>query len=254
MQPIIPNRPTRSRPYAWGSITVSPDPPRVGAVGRIEFPLANHDVDEVLVERIDTQVALFGIGVEWEQLPSIGPFRLPPDPDHVERASVEWTPKVGGHRCVRSTISVAGVAEPLRIGRNLHVIEAQAADDFWRVPFRLGNPERAAAPIVLRFGGNEAAALDVAVRVGERVVPLDRPLVLRSHEVLQAELLLFARTEDALRHVRTVEAYIGDRLLDGIQVTVYRPAQAREHALTYAPGRVPAAELASRAHAYASLV
>src|SRR5260221_11658754 len=129
MQPIIPNRPTRSRPYAWGSITVSPDPPRVGAVGRIEFPLANHDVDEVMVERIDTQVALFGIGVEWEQLPSIGPFRLPPDPDHVERASVEWTPKVGGHRCVRSTISVAGGAEGLRLWREPPGIEERDGHD-----------------------------------------------------------------------------------------------------------------------------
>src|SRR5260370_20764879 len=98
MQPSIPNRPTRSRPYAWGSITVSPDPPRVGAVGRIEFPLANHDVDEVLVERIDTQVALFRIGVESEQLPSIEPFRLPPAPDHVQRASVVGAPKIREHR------------------------------------------------------------------------------------------------------------------------------------------------------------
>lgn len=253
MQPIIPNRPTRSRPYAWGSISVNPDPPRVGVVARIEFPLANHDVDEVVVERIDTQVALFGIGVEWEQLPSIGPFRLPPDPDHVEHASVEWTPKIGGHRCVRSSIAVAGVAEALLVGRNLHVIEAQAADDFWRVPFRLGNPGRVAAPIALRFGGNDAAALDVAVRVGGRMMPLDRPLVLRPNEVVHAELLLFAQTPGALRHVRTVEAYIGGQLLDGIQVTLHRPAQVREHAPTHAYERAAIGELANREHAYASL-
>lgn len=227
MPAIIPNRPTRSRPYAWGNIAVNPDPPRVGLLTRIIFPLANYDADEVVVERIDVKVAQFGIGVDWEPLSSIGPFRLPPDPDHIEQAVVEWKPRAGGHRCVRATIRVRGMDEPLLIGRNLHVIEATAAEDFWRVPFRLGNPEDARAPIALHFGGNDAGALDVSVRVGDRIVPLDRPIWLEAHEDVPAELLLHARTPEALHHVRTIEGSIRDRFIDGIQVTVARPATVR---------------------------
>ena len=231
MQAIIPNRPARSRPYAWGSISVNPDPPRVGAVTTITFPLANPGPDEVVVERIDTRVAQFGIGVQWERLAAIGPFRLPPDPRYVEHATVEWTPRQGGHRCVRATIHVRGMEQACEVGCNLQVIEATAEEDFWRVPFRLGNPERTQAPIMLRFGGNDAGDLDVVVRVGERVVPLDRPIVLRPAEEVPAELLLRARTAAALHHVRTVEATIHGRLLDGIQATVNRPAQSTARAL-----------------------
>ncbi len=235
MQAIIPNRPARSRPYAWGCISVNPDPPSVGGMTTLTFPLANPGPDEVIVERIDARVALFGMGVQWEHLPSAGPFHLPPDPRHVEQAAIEWVPRVGGHRCVRATIRVKGMEEVCEVGRNLHVIEAAAEEEFWRVPFRLGNPERHRAPILLRFGGNDAPAIDVLVRVGEQVVPLDRPIMLRPEEDVQAEMLLRARTDAALHHIRTVEALIEGRMLDGIQVTVCRPARFGLGALGDAP-------------------
>jgi hypothetical protein len=226
MHAIVPNRPARSRPYAWGSISVDPDPPRVGEVTTIIFPLANPGPDEVVVERIDARVAFFGIGVQWEPLPTAGPFRLMPDPRHIVPARIEWTPREGGHRCVRAAIHVRGEEQACHVGRNLQVIEAAAEEELWRMPFRLGNPEREQAPIMLRVGGNAVDALAVEVRVGERLVPLDQPIWLRPGEEVPAELLLRARTDAALHHIRTLEGYIGGRLLDGIEVTVNRPARA----------------------------
>ncbi len=238
MHAIVPNRPARSRPYAWGSISVAPDPPRVGEVTTITFPLANPGPDEVIVERIDARVAFFGIGVQWEALPAAGPFRLPPDPRHIEQARIEWTPREGGHRCVRADIHVRGEEEVCHVGRNLEVVEATADEELWRVPFRLGNPERERAPILLHVGGNDADAIDATVRLGERVVPLAEPIWLRPGEEVPAELLLHARTDAALHHIRTLEGYIDGRLLDGIEVTVNRPARAASALL------VPEAELA----------
>lgn len=224
MKAIIPNQPTRSRPYAWGSITVNPDPPRVGEATDIVFPLANPGPDDLIVERIEAKVAFFGIGLEWEPLSSIGPYRLPADPHHIEHATISWTPKQGGHRCVRAEIFVKGIRQPCQVGRNLHVIDAAAEEEYWTVPFLLGNPEAAPAPIQLHTGGNDRAALDVAVRIRGRVVPLDRPIWLDAHEQIEAALLLRARTGTPLAHLRTLEATIRDRFIDGIEVTVRRPA------------------------------
>jgi hypothetical protein len=232
MHAIIPNRPARSRPYAWGSISVDPDPPRVGGVTTITFPLANPGPDEIVVERIDARIAFFGMGMQWEPLPVVGPFRLSPDPHHVELAHIEWTPQQGGHRCVRAAIHVRGEEQPFQVARNLQVIEAAAGEERWHVPFHLGNPAREPAPIMLVVGGNAAAALDATVRVGKRIVPLEQPIWLRPGEEVLAELLLHARTDAALHHIRTVEAFIGGRLLDGIQVTVNRPARAAEEPLS----------------------
>lgn len=225
MQAIIPQRPARSRPYAWGSITVDPDPPRVGEPATICFPLHNPDPDEVVVERIEVRVALFGIGVEWQDLGSIGPFRLAAVSGIVRDATMAWTPSAGGHRCVRANIYVAGVARPLLVGRNLHVIQAREDEEVWRTPFFLGNPEPVAAPVALRLGGNDPRDLDAVVRVGGQRVPLDRPLWLDAGETLRAELELRAVTERALDHVRTVEASVHGRLIDGIEVVVRRPAR-----------------------------
>lgn len=225
MQAIIPNRPVRSRPYAWGSISVSPDPARVGEICAITFPLLNPGPDDVVVERIETRVARFGIGVTWETLPAIGPFTLPPDDHAVERATVRWTPRDGGHRCVRASIHVKGMPQVCEVGRNLQVIEAEAGEEFWRVPFLLGNPEPSAAPIELRIGGNEPAALDAWARVRGEMVRPDRSVWLEAGEQAEAELLIRARTDAPLRHVRTVEATIHGRLLDGIQVNLSRPAR-----------------------------
>jgi hypothetical protein len=226
MHAIIPHVRSRSHSYAWGCISVNPDPPRVGEVTRITFPLLNPGPDDQTIERIDVKVAQFGIGVQWEQLPAIGPLALPAQPGRVVEAAVEWTPTVGGHRCVRAQIYVAGQAEPCTVGCNLHVIEAGAEERTWSVPFRLGNPERERAPIHFQIGGNNLVMVEATVRVDGRVVPLDQPVWLAPGEEVEAELLLRAKRAGALNHVRTVEAWVHGHLIDGIQVTVHRPAVA----------------------------
>ena len=225
---IIPTHPVRSRSYAWGSISVDPDPPRAGKVTKIEFPLMNPGPDDVVVERIEVAVAEFGIGVRWRQLEAIGPFALPADPHHIEHAALEWVPASAGHRCVRASIYLRGSTEPFTIGRNLHVIEAAATQDTWTVRFRLGNPEPVAAPIVLTVGGNYPRELEAVLRVNGRALPADRPVTLGPREEVDAELLLRARGEHALHVVRTVEATINGRLVDGIQIVLERPSHLTE--------------------------
>lgn len=222
MQAIIPNRPTRVLPYAWDSISVNPDPPRVGEVTKISFPLMNPGRSELVVERIDVQIARFGMGVRWEQLRSLGPFRLPADSRRVEEIVFEWTPKEGGHRCVRAAIHVRGMATPLQVARNLNVIHCAEHEELWRVPFRLGNPERQAAPIVLRLGGGDY--LSAGVRIEGRPLQPAQPIWLAAGQEVDAELVVHAHCRGALAHARTVEAYIHDRFIDGIQVRVERGA------------------------------
>ncbi|MGH2485727.1 MAG: hypothetical protein ACRDHE_06930, partial [Ktedonobacterales bacterium] len=82
-----------------------------------------------------------------------------------------------------------------------------------------------AAPIELRVGGGELAAIETRLRVRGEIVPIGQPVWLAPGEEVAAELLLRARTDGELRHIRTVEATIKGRLLDGIQVTVLRPAR-----------------------------
>lgn len=224
MHAIIPHVRSRSQPYAWGCISVNPDPPRVGELTRITFPLLNPGPDGQTVERIEVKVAQFGMGVQWEELPPLGPFALPADPHHVVAASAEWTPTVGGHRCVRGQIHVAGLAEPCLVGCNLHVIEAGADERNWSVPFRLGNPEPQRTPIRLQIGGNNLAAVDAVVRVAGRIVPANQPVWLAPGEEVDAELLLRAQLDGALNHVRTVEAWANGHLIDGIHVTLRRAA------------------------------
>jgi hypothetical protein len=227
MQAIIPNRPAHVRPYAWGRISVNPDPPRVGEVTRLTFPLANPGPGEVVVERIEVGIATFGMGMPWEQLDPIGPFHLAPDAEQVVEAVADWTPRLSGHRCVRAHIYVERMESPVLVGRNLDVIQADAHEGFWRVPFRVGNPERVRAPIVLRVDGQgDAELLQVALRVGGRPMRANRAMWLEPGEDVAAELHLIAEQGLALEAVRTVEAYIGDRLIDGIQVNVHRPALA----------------------------
>jgi hypothetical protein len=241
MQAIVPHVRSRNQPYAWGCIEVNPDPPRVGEVTRITFPLHNSGPDDQTIERIDVMVAQFGMGLRWEELPPIGPIALPADPVHDVMASVEWTPTVGGHRCVRGRIHVAGAADPFTVGRNLHVIEADAAEDVWRVPFALGNPEPRRAPIQIRLGGNHLAAVEAAIRVAGQAVPFEQPVWLEPGEEVEAELLLRARLDGALNHIRTVEAWIHGRLIDGIHVTIHRPAVADATATLGATMRQPVA-------------
>jgi hypothetical protein len=227
-QAIIPTHPVRSRSYAWGNISVDPDPPRAGKATKIEFPLMNPGPDDVVVERIEVSVAEFGIGVQWRQLESIGPFALPADPRRIEHATLEWLPTSAGHCCVRASIYLRGSADPFTIGRNVQVIEAAAVEDTWTVRFRLGNPEPVAAPIVLTIGGNYPRELEAVLRVNGRALPADRPITLGPGAEVDAELLLRAHGDHALRVVRTVEATINGRLIDGIQIVLERPARATE--------------------------
>jgi hypothetical protein len=238
MKPIVPNhRPANARPYAWGNIEVNPDPPRVGEVTRISFPLANADSRELVVEQIDVRIALFGMGMPWEHLDPIGPFVLPPDARNVEEATVEWIPTEGGHRCVRAYIHVRDLPTPLMVGRNLNVIRAGKLESEWRVPFRLGNPDVARAPIVLRADGNDAVTMTTtAVRIAGRIVAPGRPVWLEPGETVEGELVLAAQPGPALDTVHTVEAYAGGRLIDGIQVEVKRPALTRRQALPATDG------------------
>jgi hypothetical protein len=225
MRAIVPNRPAQARPYAWAQVRVDPNPPRVGSPMRITYPLANPDPKPVVVERIVTRIAQFGMGVPWEELAPIGPFELPPDPRHVVEAAVDWVPQTGGHRCIRAEIFVAGAPQALLVGRNLDVIRADAYDTTWRVPFHVGNPEPEAAPIMIRMAALDGSdALRMALRVAGRRVREGEPVWLRPGEVVPAELELLAAQGPALEAIRTVEATIAGRLIDGIQVTLMRPA------------------------------
>lgn len=221
---IIPNVLSRSRPYAWGCISINPDPPRVGETATIGFPLMNPGLDDLVVERIAVRVAQFGIGVAWEELPSIGPMTLPAAPDRIETATIQWTPTQSGHRCVRATISVRGQAEALQVGRNLHVVEAAASEDLWPVPFRLGNPEPERAPIVLSFGGTQPGALAAEILVRGRAIAAGQPVWLEAGEEVDAELRLRATHPDRINAIRALEATVHGRLIDGIHVTIHRPA------------------------------
>ncbi|MGH2514492.1 MAG: hypothetical protein ACRDHP_02445, partial [Ktedonobacterales bacterium] len=111
-----------------------------------------------------------------------------------------------------------------QVGRNLQVINAAADEEFWSIPFRLGNPEAVPAPILLHAGGNDRAALDAVVRIRGRIVPLDAPIWLDAHEQVEAALVLRARVDSPLAHLRTLEATIRGAFIDGIEVTVHRLA------------------------------
>ncbi len=225
MQAILPNGPSRSRPYAWGMIAIEPEPPRVGREMRIGFPLTNPGPDVVVVEQIAVKVALFGIGLKWEDIGVLGPIRLEPEAGVVRTSTLAWTPTVGGHRCVRATLRVAGAADPLVIGRNLQVIEASADEDVWVQRFRLGNPLQEAAPMMLTLAGNHLDDLQATVRVAGRDAPLGQPIWLRGGEDVPAELVLIAKTDAALDAIRTLEGSIAGELVDGIEVVVRRPAR-----------------------------
>ena len=135
--------------YACRGISVNPDPPRVGEVTTLALALKNSGSQPITIKRIEFMVAQFGMGVRWEQLPAVEQLTLPASPAHIEEIAVQWTPTIGGHRCVRAAIHSDVLPHPLRIGRNLHVIESTAERNFWQVPFRLGNPENERMPVVL---------------------------------------------------------------------------------------------------------
>lgn len=245
MRAIMPNRPTQAPPYAWAQVRVAPNPPVVGSPMRITYPLANPDPEPVVVERIVTRIAQFGMGVPWEEIPTIGPYALPPDSQQVVEASLDWVPRSGGHRCIRAEIFVAGAHQPLMVGRNLDIIKAGVSDTQWHVPFHLGNPEREAAPIMIRMAALDGSeAVHMALRIAGRLIEEGEPIWLRPGEVVLAELELLAAQGPALEAVRTVEATIAGRLIDGIQVSLTRPALALDLPPSMHLDGVPAMEYA----------
>jgi hypothetical protein len=228
MEALRLTRSARPHPYACRALDVSPNPPEVGKVTTISLALENPEPAPLTVNRIELRIARFGMGVAWEELPPLGPFQLPADPNHIEHVRTEWTPTDGGHRCVRGTISVEGLTQPLRVGMNLHVIESAAERTHWRIPFRVGNPEPERQPLVLQVAGNPDL-VEARLMVGRRPIQPGDPLMLEGGEEREAMLLLHATTEEALEAVNTVEAFLGGRFLDGIQVEVHRPARITSH-------------------------
>jgi hypothetical protein len=224
MEAIQLNHAVRPHRYACTGITVTPNPPQVGVVTTLGLTLKNGGSGPITISRVETMVAQFGIGVAWEPLPAVGPFHLPADPDYIEDVTMQWTPLKGGHRCVRANIHIETLPQPLRIGRNLQVIESEAERAMWNVPFRLGNPENQRMPIVLELGGNNPQAVGAQVMANGRMVRSGEPIWLNAKEEVDAMLLLRARTNAALESANTVEATIGGRFIDGIQVVVHRPA------------------------------
>lgn len=213
-----------SHRYACGGIFVTPDPPQVGVATTLGLYLKNAGTEPVTVSRVETMVAQFGMGVGWEQLPPLGPFHLPANPEHGEEITCEWTPLTGGHRCVRALIHVETLPQPLRVGRNLQVIESQAERSHWHIPFRLGNPEAERKPVVLEIAGNMRDVIDAHVLVNSRLARPGEPIWLDPREEVDAALLVRARTGSALASINTIEATIDGRFVDGIQVVVHRPA------------------------------
>ena len=225
MEAIQLNRISPLHRYACQSIQVNPDPPRVGEPTRLSLALQNSGPGAITITRLQFMVAAFGMGVGWEQLPAIEQLVLPADPAHIEEIAVQWTPTTGGHRCVRVSIETDRLPQPLRIGRNLTVIEATEDQRIWHVPFRLGNPENERAPVLLDLGGERADGVEAHILVNGRLIGAGQPVWLNAREEAEARLLLHARTEEAIQAVKTVEAHIHGRFIDGIQVQVFRPAR-----------------------------
>lgn len=225
----------RPHRYASGGLVVTPNPPQVGVATTIALYLKNTAEKPITVTRIETMVAQFGMGVHWEQLPAVGPFHLPADSNHVEQVKVEWTPLKGGHRCVRAYIHTDTFPGPIMVGCNLHVIEAEAEQTRWRVPFRLGNPEDRRVPVALDIGGSGSPGVAIHAVVNGRLVRPGEPIWLNAREEVDAELLVQARTAAEIDRVTTVEATIEGRFIDGIQVVVHRPANTVRSAYPFTP-------------------
>ncbi len=210
--------------YACRSISVNPSPPRVGEATTLALAFKNTGPEAITLNRIQFMVAAFGMGLGWEQLPAIEQLCLPADSQRVEEIAVQWTPTRGGHRCVRVTIESDVLPQPLRIGRNLQVIESTADRNTWHVPFHLANPENERMPVMLELGGDTTDEVDAIILINGHPVHRGRPIWLDAGEAVDARLLLRARTHEAIGAVKTLEASIQGRFIDGIQIEVYRPA------------------------------
>jgi hypothetical protein len=222
----------RLHSYAYRGLSVNPDPPQVGKVTTLAVALKNSGPKTITVNRVQFMVAQFGMGLTWEKLSPVEQITLPANPRHVEEIKVQWTPTRGGHRCVHVIIEAAILPQPLRTGRNLHVIESTTEGNTWQVPFRLGNPEDERKPVVLELGGNNAAEVDAMILVNGRLLRAGQPVWLDAKEEVEARLLLHAHAHNAIEAIKTIEAYIDGRFIDGIQVEVYRSAYSDRRGLS----------------------
>src|ERR1051326_1549067 len=147
--------PTNARlhPYASQCIEVRPDPPEVGIPASLALALTNTGPQPLKISRVTFHIAAFGMGIAWKELPPLGPFHLPADSAHREVVQQEWTPASRGHSCVQAAIQLETQPTPLRVQRNLAVIQSGAERSTWPIPFALGNPEQERLPMVLQMGG-----------------------------------------------------------------------------------------------------
>ncbi len=161
------------------------------------------------------------MGVAWEQLPVVGPLTIAPG--KTETITVEWTPYTGGHRCVKAQLDL-GNGLTLSARCNLNIVRSPAEQDAWLARFQVGNPtaERAA----LRFiTAGEAEQLHPFLRINQHSHALDEPLWLDPGEVAPAIVLLRARSLEAIETQWTMEAWMHGTLLDGIGISISRPAK-----------------------------
>jgi hypothetical protein len=222
MDAITITTPEQHFTYASRGINVTPNPPCVGEPTSIAILLNNPGAAALTVERIAVKIARFGMGLHWEELPPLGPFIIAADPTQSTEIAQEWTPTTGGHRCVRAAIHVDSLQQPLMVGCNLQIVESTATQRAWQVPFRLGNPGRERAPLVLAV--NAAEPVRAAIYARNRHVRAGEPIWLEPGEEIDAMLVLRAHTPATIDTTPTVEAYIHGQLIDGIAVHLLRPA------------------------------
>jgi hypothetical protein len=207
--------------YTSHSITITPNPPQVGIPATITLELSNTGTEPLTVQRIESRVAQFGMGVPWETLTPLGPFTIAPK--QVKHVTIEWTPSVGGHRCLQALIYTDLSPSPVRIGRNMYIIDAKTTTQpLWEVPFAIGNPTDQPAPVLLRI--EHDPHIQALLLVKNRVLYPGETIELVAKEEAQGNLLLWAETPDALNSAIAVEAFINGQFLDGIEVTVRKPA------------------------------
>jgi hypothetical protein len=215
--------PTTWMGYTHKGITITPEPVRVGRPSTITLYLQNTGISPVIIRRVESKIAEFGIGTKWTELPQIdGPLVLPADPTAVKEISLEWTPAKGGHRCVRAFVHTSRSLQPLCAGRNLQIINAERTQSSWQTPFHLGNPHNLRMPVYLTL--QAAAPIQAQILVQEVAVQPGEPVWLDPGEEVSGVVLLHAQTSEAIARSIRVEATIGQQFIDGFQVEVYRPA------------------------------
>jgi hypothetical protein len=203
-------------------ISIDPDPPCVGTNARIAIAVSNPGPDTIEVERIELKIARFGMGQSWEDLPALGPFTVPADPTNTTDLEWQWTPNEGGHRCVRAHIAIAGRPQPLIVGRNLHVVHSEAEQRAWQIQFRVGNPERQRAPVVLSLD-SPVEMIRAELFARGQILRHGEPIWLDPGEEVDAMLMVRAQTFRAIDALQTVRTTIDGRFIDGIGVQIKRP-------------------------------